>query len=115
MEWAKFQHKQSLPPQAESAVEQRAETAGVPMANDAVPNATPSAQGGATDVPTAKAQIAQAQRIHVKTDVLDITIDTHGGDIRDVKLLAYMATKDQTQPFHLMGDKGQMFYVAQTG
>lgn len=111
MQWTQFQHKASLPPQT-AAVTQQADTGmETPEINPDVPTAHQTME----DVPTAKAQIKQAQRISVKTDVLDIVIDTQGGDIRDVKLLKYAATDDRSQPFHLMGDSGQMMYVAQNG
>ncbi|MDX1796575.1 MAG: membrane protein insertase YidC, partial [Hydrogenovibrio sp.] len=72
----------------------------------------PTATG---EVPAAKPKIAQGQRIHVKTDVYDIVIDTKGGDIRGVKLLQYAATQDHTKPFQLMGDTGKLMYIAQNG
>jgi len=111
MQWTQFQHKASLPPQT-PAVTQQTEKG---MDTSAINPDVPTAHQTMEEVPTAKAQIKQAQRISVKTDVLDIVIDTQGGDIRDVKLLKYAATEDRSQPFHLMGDTGQMMYVAQNG
>lgn len=115
MEWEQFKHAKSLPPQAEVAVETES---GVPMANQTqTPGDTPTAQtGSSAEVPAAaKKEISKAQRISVKTDVLDLIIDTHGGDIRDVRLLKYAATEDRSKPFHLMGDTGKRLYIAQNG
>lgn len=113
MQWTQFQHSKSQAPQP-IQVEQQAD-AGVPTANQVstpVDEKAPSAVGS---VPAAKATIAQGQRIHVKTDVYDIVIDTKGGDLREVKLLQYAATHDHTQPFQLMGDTGKLMYIAQNG
>lgn len=115
MEWEQYKHIQSLPPQAEVAVE--SET-GVPVANQAqTPGEdSPSAQPTVGEVPAAgKQEIAKAQRVTVKTDVLDLILDTRGGDIRDAKLLQYAATEDKSKPFHLMGDTGKRLYIAQNG
>lgn len=111
MQWTQFQHKASLPPQTPTVTQQTEKGMDTSAINPDVPTAHQTME----EVPTAKAQIKQAQRISVKTDVLDIVIDTQGGDIRDVKLLKYAATDDRSQPFHLMGDTGQMMYVAQNG
>ena len=111
MQWTQFQHKASLPPQTAAETQQTDKGMETPEINPDVPTAHQTME----DVPTAKAKIKQAQRISVKTDVLDIVIDTQGGDIRDVKLLKYAATDDRSQPFRLMGDTGKMMYVAQNG
>ena len=97
----------------------------VPAANNAssIPSMqaangeVPTANTGTSDshVPTINEAIASNQRITVKTDVLDIVMDTQGGDIRDAKLLAYGATEDHSQPFHLMSDAGPLVYMAQNG
>ena len=97
----------------------------VPVANNAVPqtsvagdSAVPGANVGAVGndaVPVLQEGIASVQRVRVITDQLDLVIDTQGGDIRDAKLLTYMATEDHSQPFHLMNDAGPLVYMAQNG
>jgi YidC/Oxa1 family membrane protein insertase len=114
LQWTQFQNPQTqAPTTATQSTSQTAADATVPEVNEA--DAVPGAHQATQDVPTAKAKIQQAQRITVKTDVLDIVIDTQGGDIRDVKLLTYAATKDHSQPFQLMGDEAPMMYIAQNG
>ena len=70
-----------------------------------VPVASPEAVEGPADVPTVVSEeqpespealqetvqspLESAQRIYVHTDVLDVEIDTRGGDIRTAKLLKY--------------------------
>ncbi|MDX1351574.1 MAG: membrane protein insertase YidC, partial [Thiomicrorhabdus sp.] len=97
----------------------------VPMASQ---NAAVSAVNSTSDVPAANAGgvqssavpvlqngIVQGQRIHVKTDTLELIIDANGGDIRDAKLLQYAANEDRSQPYHLMSDTGPLVYMAQNG
>ncbi|WP_321277471.1 membrane protein insertase YidC [Thiomicrorhabdus indica] len=96
----------------------------VPVANNAVPQTTSNASavptanmGGVSNdaVPVLQEGIASVQRVRVITDQLDLVIDTQGGDIRDAKLLTYMATEDHSKPFHLMNDAGPLVYMAQNG
>jgi len=56
------------------------------------------------------------KRLHIRTDVLDIEIDTAGGDIRQVDLIAY--PKEVNRPddaLRLMQDSGFKVFIAQTG
>lgn len=56
------------------------------------------------------------QRIHVRTDLLDIEIDTVGGDIRWASLLAYPVKIDQPdQPVQLFDDRFPQVFIAQSG
>lgn len=117
LQWTQFQQKSAQPPALQSqAVNQSAtpstNSSGSPAVLD---EDVPAAYSATQDIPVAKTEMAKGQRILVKTDVFEVMIDTQGGDIRDTKLLAYAATDDRSQPFHLMGDSGQMLYVAQNG
>lgn len=68
---------------------------------------------------TDEAKKSQAQQIvHVKTDVLDVLIDTQGGNIVQAKLLNYPEhANDQanSQPFQLLSNSPGDYYVAQSG
>ncbi len=65
-----------------------------------------------SDAPSVQA-VKSAQRIHIKTDVYDIEIDSIGGDVRRVDLLKYPVAVDKPdQPFRLMDD-GKNFFIAQ--
>ncbi len=75
-----------------------------------------------TPVPAAALQSEQqgvlekGQRIRVITDVLDVKIDTKGGDLREADLLAYPVSIQQPDvPFRLMDDSGQRIFIAQSG
>lgn len=50
--------------------------------------------------------------ITVKTDVLDVVIDTVGGNIVQAKLLQYPAELHQPEPITFFSDKDENFYVA---
>jgi YidC/Oxa1 family membrane protein insertase len=54
-------------------------------------------------------------RVHVVTDVLDVEIDTQGGDVRRADLLKFPVSTDHPeQPFRLLDDELRT-YVAQSG
>lgn len=72
---------------------------------------------GSDDVPGAKAasNAQQKQLISVKTDVLELLIDTKGGDIIEVALPAYKAVLGSEEPFVLLEQNGNRTYVSQSG
>lgn len=81
----------------------------VPQAADAPKPAGPTVSG-------ADNELRSKQRIHVRTDYLDVYLDTYGGDIREVNLRRYPVSQDTPNvPFQLMTDKGARLYVAQSG
>ncbi|MES2353921.1 MAG: membrane protein insertase YidC [Pseudomonadota bacterium] len=55
------------------------------------------------------------QRILVQTDKLNVVIDTAGGDLRGLVLSEHIAAEDNSKPVALMQDKGEPFYVTQSG
>lgn len=60
--------------------------------------------------------LQQGQRlVQVRTDVLDITIDTLGGNIVQTKLLKYPQQLHSTEPYVLLSDDPSKLYVAQSG
>ncbi len=59
---------------------------------------------------------SQSQRIHVRTDVLDLVIDTRGGDIVKAQLPTYPVSVDEPDNyFELFNDNPQSYYIAQSG
>jgi YidC/Oxa1 family membrane protein insertase len=96
------------------------------------PVASPEAVEGPADVPavvseeqpespealqeTVQSPLERAQRIYVQTDVLDVEIDTRGGDIRTAKLLKYpISVKQPDEPFLLLNDTPPMIFLVQGG
>src|SRR5579885_1272607 len=91
---------------------------GAPPANSAAAPATASRAGAAAAVnaPGTAPALAKGQEIHVRTDVLDLTLDTAGGDIRRAALLRYPETlKDANQPVKLLDDADADLMVLQGG
>jgi YidC/Oxa1 family membrane protein insertase len=72
----------------------------------------------APSAPTARERapvIARAERIEVTTDLFQATIDTAGGDLRELRLRKHpVAVEHPDQPFPLMRDDEEIF-VAQSG
>jgi len=107
MEWVKFTAPK--PPQAETTQQNL-------PAVEAVQQASQLAQEGAADTPVAQKAVASAQRVRVKTDVLDIELDTLGGDIRVARLLKFAASaEEKDKPFTLLSDTGPLFHIIQNG
>ncbi|MGH1461954.1 MAG: membrane protein insertase YidC [Neptuniibacter sp.] len=78
-----------------------------------LPKAEETAQTG--EVPGTAVQAKQAQLISIKTDVLDILIDTKGGDIIQVALPEYKASLGSELPFILLEQTINRTYVSQSG
>ncbi|GBU09605.1 membrane protein insertase [Gammaproteobacteria bacterium] len=56
------------------------------------------------------------QLVHVKTDVLDVYINTLGGDITQAGLITYpKELGDKNEPFSLLADNNMQHFVSQTG
>jgi YidC/Oxa1 family membrane protein insertase len=55
------------------------------------------------------------EKIHVKTDLVVAEIDTAGGDIRQLGLIAHPSREDISKPYELLLDKTARFQVAQSG
>jgi YidC/Oxa1 family membrane protein insertase len=80
-----------------------ATAAPVPGAATAVAAATPTATGEAVPL------------VHVRTDVLDVVISTHGGTLTQADLLAYPKVKGEPEPVRLESDAASTLYLLQSG
>lgn len=78
-----------------------------------IPPISTEAQTASVPVTTS----AHGQLVQVHTDVLDVAIDTVGGNIVQAKLLDYPQKSDgsQKEPFQLLSTDPKTFYVAQSG
>ncbi|HHH36466.1 MAG TPA: membrane protein insertase YidC [Gammaproteobacteria bacterium] len=102
------------PASSRTASQEQAPAADVPQAPAAAgANNTPAD----ARVPSPKEDLLEkGRRIRVVTDLLDVEIDTHGGDLRRADLLAYpVSTAQPDVPFRLMEDGRQRVFVAQSG
>lgn len=122
--WQAWQGDFGTPPAHETPT---AATGGIPNQSIAtapapdVPAHTPQASASAPPNGTPPAvpagqTLARGERVHVATDLLDIEIDTAGGDLRQAKMLRYPAAKDRPEePFQLLNDDTPKIFVAQSG
>jgi YidC/Oxa1 family membrane protein insertase len=101
-----------------------AELAAVPadapggVTSSEIPQDIPAATSSAfKEMPqTETSPVKSGKRIHVQTDLLDVEIDTVGGDLRKVSLLAYPVAVDKPDdPFLLLNDILPRYFVTQTG
>jgi len=75
-----------------------------------------SGQSRAQPTPTEERSLQHAQSIHVVTDKLDVTIDTHGGDLRQIALLGVpVSAAEPHTPLHLIDDTPPNFFIVQSG
>lgn len=114
--WEAWQNDYVRPQQ--QAAEQAAETANGP-ATDAeadLPDLPAQTAESMPDVPTTPEASAVTEKVHVKTDVIDLKISTQGGDIRELALLEYAVSSDQPNtPVQFLNDTASHFFVTQSG
>src|SRR5690554_4901283 len=85
------------------------EASSIATANDsAVPEASDAGMPASVTTNT-------SQRVRVTTDVLDVLIDTHGGDVVNAQLLQFAQTQDSTARFELLHADPNKLYIAQSG
>lgn len=76
----------------------------------------PDAKNGSSTTVTEQQNPPAASTVHVRTDVLDITIDTKGGDIVRAALPTFYREIDQPdQPYLLLDKSAHHTYVARSG
>ncbi len=89
-------------------------------AGDELPTPDAAAPAQSAELPAAagtqtSAATATSRLINIKTDVLDVLVDTTGGDIIQVALPQYKATIDSDASFVLLEQTANRTYVAQSG
>ena len=85
----------------------------------AIPVPTPTrpltAAAPAAALPAASGAMQKGETVRVETDVFVADIDTTGGDLRRLELLAHRDTLDHKKNFVLLQQQGEHTYVAQSG
>ncbi|HHJ34304.1 MAG TPA: membrane protein insertase YidC [Gammaproteobacteria bacterium] len=117
MLWAQWQMDYGPQPVPVVETEQEQHDASSPSV-EAIPEAASSASAKNEKVNTAVVEeaVSTTERIKVVTDVLEIEIDTKGGDIRRAVLRDYVATTERPdEPLVLMTDAPVNYQVAQSG
>ncbi|MDH5231919.1 MAG: membrane protein insertase YidC [Gammaproteobacteria bacterium] len=83
-----------------------------------LPSASPQTELTAApkEETTTKGSLKTGQRIRVMTDVLDVDIDTVGGDLRKAYLIKYPVSLEEPEnAFPFMGDELPQLFIAQSG
>lgn len=100
--------------QAQATKSSELKTAEMPNTSD-IPNIE-SKSDTQSSVPAGIVATPAERQIHVSTDVLELNIDTQGGDITHLVLPAYGEDrKDPKTHFVLFDESDKRFYVAQSG
>lgn len=108
--WEKEHPKQEVTPASVAQTEAIPGDRFIPAGAETKTASTPVAPAApVTAVP------AQGQIIKVTTDLLDVSIDTRGGDIVAVKLLKYPESLGSKTPFTLLNDDQKTRYIAESG
>lgn len=104
MLWEAWQRDYALQPRSENAVAVNDPSFPKPL------NFKPEAEQEVGTV------LQHGERIHVSTDLVNVEIDTVGGDLRRMELLAHRDDADKNKHFILFDDKTPpALYVAQSG
>ncbi|HJW26738.1 MAG TPA: membrane protein insertase YidC [Rhodocyclaceae bacterium] len=109
MIWDKWQQYNNPKPQPGATATAPAATGG------SAPQPTTSLQAGAPAAPAATPAPAAtaAETVRIKTDLMEATVSTLGGDLVELDLLKYRAHENQDKNFALLDPKHQ--YAAQSG
>jgi len=113
MIWAQWQIAYGPKPEA---VAENGAVSQVKIENGVVPEAVSSSSTQPSVSPVEKEVITNSQRIKVVTDLLDVEIDTKGGDILRAVLRDYAEAADKPEDkLVLMTDENINYQVAQSG
>lgn len=83
-------------------------------ASSSVPASSSNPSTGDTPTQNGTDQV-QHQLVTLRSDVLELTVDTVGGDIVEAKLLKQEETQNSNKPFVLLRNDQNHVYVAQSG
>lgn len=84
--------------------------------NSDIPRPIVAAQPTLLPMPPSPSLLKSADKIHVVTDLLNVEIDTLGGDLRKIELRAYPVTVNHPdQPFQFLSDDAERMFVVQGG
>ena len=119
LNWQAWQQDYAPKPAATTATSETPATATTAAPSSAEiprPAGTPAPVAATTTSTAPAAAVEQSQRIHVRTDLLDLEIDTRGGALVQAELLAYpIDPKEKDHPVRLLDTAPATFFVAQDG
>lgn len=100
--------EQTVLPAGVGADEAKGDLPDLPVISAMSENSLPAIEGGAIS--------GTGNQIHIKTDVMDVYIDSKGGDIRRLALSKYpIKSSDPDVPVQFLNDSAKDFFVVQSG
>ncbi len=99
----------------ESVPEATPDAPDAPLETEESQAATPDGEAAGTPGDAPADILASGERIQIVTDLLQVTIDTRGGGIREAFLRDYKAESGGEEPVKLLTDSGGELFVAQSG
>jgi len=116
--WFRWEDAQrASAPVVDAPVPERRASGDAPAAPTAPTSTAKPGQAAAPRVTVpGKQEMKSGERIHVLTDLLDVQIDTFGGDVRFIGLRQHPKELNNPDvPFPLMKDTGEEILIAQSG
>ncbi|MCG6938166.1 MAG: membrane protein insertase YidC [Gammaproteobacteria bacterium] len=118
--WAQWQVAYGPKPEPATAISDSSQSNQIAETNNTgiedIPQAASSTENESAVLPAVNDNVKTTEHINVVTDVLDIDIDTRGGDIRRVVLRQYSVTADKREEkLVLLSDDNINYFVAQSG
>ncbi len=118
--WTSEDTRVDQPPQSitESGAQAPADMPATPSVSSTETSGAADADAAATvpETPRIPETLPRGDRIKVVTDLLEIELDTTGGDLRELHLLAHpVSAREQDRPFRLMEDRAHRIFIAQSG
>ena len=89
--------------------------AGVPQPTTPLAAGTPAPTPGVPAPPAGQAPAPAGEAVSVKTDLLDVELNTAGGDIRRVTFLRVFSATDRSKPLTLIEPNAKHYFVTQSG
>ena len=116
--WEKKNHPQPVVQQTVNSQPPATPTEATSPDSNVVTNDMPevATKQSAAELKTpAQSATMSGQRVQVVTDVLDVDLDTIGGDLRRALMLKYPISLADKEPFPFMNDKLPKLFIAQSG
>ncbi|MGE0187981.1 MAG: membrane protein insertase YidC [Steroidobacteraceae bacterium] len=116
--WLNFVTWQRDYPQVSAVVEASSSNISAQTSLPSLPAATASSSTAAvtSPAPVAATEVNTGNKIHVVTDVLDLQINTRGGDIESANLLQYSISREQPDTtVQLLSETPATFFVVHSG
>jgi YidC/Oxa1 family membrane protein insertase len=114
--WQKHNAPKIQTPSAQvaAAASSKAGPTSVPTATTSL-NKSAQATGAPAATPASSGAVPAGQPIVVQTDVLEVELNTQGGDVRRAMLLKHFSATDKTKPLTLLQPKDGHYFVTQSG